>query len=791
MVFRSVRARMLFWIIAVTLPIYAAALYMSYQVTARRLEAGAERDVDALTSRLVAGIDAVIRPIEGGIRTVAYQLEEIDPPPAQYSQRILGILKAWPDVYGSTIAVEAGRAGADARPFAPYLFRRQDGFGFADLAREDYAYQSLPWYRRAADTGRPVWSSPYFDTGGGNIWMVTYSVPFFSRLSTTHRAIAGVVTADLDLDWVKSSAANAALGAIGMGWLLSLPASESFVAPIGATASRVAQFDRAMNPETIGKLGEEMLARNATFGLLPRGATAKPAYLAVRKVETLDWRVMLVIPQTELLAEARELLHRQLWLGAIGLILLIVAISGVAAGIARPIRVLAAAVGKAHEDDLDLQLPDVKRYDEIGVLTEELRRMRGSLRQHIRLRAESLAEQARLEHELQIAASIQQSMLPSAGATAELPAAVQVAAALLPASQVGGDLYDYLDLHNGSILFAIGDVSDKGIPAALFMARLSTFLRVKGAAGISLDRLLTRINTRLTEGNDACMFVTVVCGLLDVDTGYIQYASAGHEPPFLRYAEGTVRSLKVESGPAIGIEAVAEYRVQEGYMAPGDTLVLFTDGVTEAQAQDGSLFGIERLSELLHDAADGSPAALVGRIVETVAAHASGFHATDDLTVLAVRWSPPGVTTWKADAAMHWHIEAEVSDEGIRQTQQWLHAILAARDVVPEQIVQVELIAEELLTNIVRAAGAQSRATHLSVDCALMPAQIALTVRDDGPEFDPLALASARLDVDIADRDVGGLGILIVRELARSCSYSRIDGCNVLEVRLDRNPESN
>src|ERR1700754_2776814 len=145
--FRTVRGRMLFWIVAVTTPIYAGALYMSYEATARRLEVGAEHDVDELTARLAARVDAVIRPIEGGIRTVAHQLEQVNPPPAQYPQRILGILHPWPEVYGSTIAVESENASAHAQPFAPYFFRRGGDFDFADLAQKEYAFQRLPWYR--------------------------------------------------------------------------------------------------------------------------------------------------------------------------------------------------------------------------------------------------------------------------------------------------------------------------------------------------------------------------------------------------------------------------------------------------------------------------------------------------------------------------------------------------------------------------------------------------------------------------------------------------------------------
>jgi len=784
---------MLFWILAVTIPIYGAAMYISYDAAARRLEAGAERDADELAARLAAELDAVIRTMEGGVRTVAYQLEEVDPPPAQYSQRILGILGAWPDVYGSTIAVEVGD-NPKARSFAPYHFRRDGAIKYSNLALDSYGYRDLPWYRRAADSKQPVWSAPYFDTGGGDIWMVTYSVPFFRKLPDARRVLAGVVTADLDLNWVHDAASNASLGPIGMGWLSSPPNGESFIAPIGATSERIAAFDPSMNQAAIRNAGEEMLAKRTTFALLPTGITAAPAYMAVRHLQTLEWRLMLVIPQSELLAEARTLLTRQLWLGAVGLILLMAAITVVAAGIARPIHALAESVGHAaHGDDLSFQLPDKPRQDEVGVLTEALRRMRNSLQEHIRLRAESLAEQARLERELEIAASIQQSMLPGSETTINLPRATEVAAALIPAKQVGGDLYDYFTIRDGTsrdgnLFFAVGDVSDKGIPAALFMARLSALLRVLGAGGELPDRLLTAINTRLVEGNDACMFVTIGCGLLNVESGRIRYASAGHEPPLLRNLEGSVRTLVAENGAAIGIEAAAVYQLGEGFVAPGDTIVLFTDGITEAETESGALWGVERLTSLLSEAPNGEPAALVKQIVAAVSAHASGFHVTDDLTVMAVRFAPPGVATRTDETSTHWLIEVEPSPTGVKQAQQRLYGILAARSIASERIGDIELIVEELLTNIVRAANSESRSIRLTLDCALTNENVVLTVRDNGVEFNPLKPESPDLDADIADRGIGGLGIYIVRQLADDCSYARVDAWNVFEARLARRP---
>ena len=786
--FRTVRARMLIWILSVAVPIYSASSYMSYRDAARHLEAQAEREADELVGRLAAGVDAVIRPIEGGIRTVAAQLEEVEPPREQYESRIRGILAAWPDVYGSTIAVETANGQGSREPFAPYLFRGHNGIEYADLARDSYAYRDSPWYRRAADSLRPVWSPAYFDAGGGDAWMVTYSAPFFHRLAEG-RSIAGVVTADLDLNWVKKVAARVELGPIGMGWIFSPPEQTSFVAPIGATPQRAATLPGLPVESTIRDAGEAMFANHDTFALLPKQVSGERIYLAVRNLETLNWRLVLAFPRSELLADARTLLRRQLLLGAAGLAGLLVAIALVAAGISRPIRALARSVGGVREDDFDFALPAASRQDEIGVLADALRRMRDALSRHIHLRAESLAAERRLEHELAFAATIQQSMLPAHDSRA-LPPSTSVAAALLPAKRVGGDLYDYFATPDGGLLFAIGDVSDKGIPAALFMARLSGLLRALGSAGERPDRLLRAVNARFAESNEACMFATVSCGLLDVDTGRLRYASAGHEPPLLRQIGGRVVPLDVANGPAIGIEAVAEFPVIERYLAPGDTLVLFTDGVTEAAAADGSLFGSERLAELLRTIPDSrDPSELVRRVIDAVTAHAARFHATDDLTVLAVTLTPQAVTPAVTADGTRWLIDTRVSAEGVRQTRNWLYAILAARDISSTQIAEADLIAEELLTNVVRAAEERGGDIRLSLACELTPTEIVITVRDNGPPFDPLARAIPRLDADIAERDVGGLGIHIVRELAGACSYVRVADSNNLEIRLNRSAQ--
>jgi sigma-B regulation protein RsbU (phosphoserine phosphatase) len=517
---------------------------------------------------------------------------------------------------------------------------------------------------------------------------------------------------------------------------------------------------------------------------MPAAALGVPTYLAVRNLETLNWRLMLAIPRTELLADARALLRRQLLLGALGLAGLIAAIYLVAAGISRPIRALAHSVDEVRGEQFDFTLPEDERRDEIGVLTGALRRMRDALKQHIQLRAESLAAEKRLEHELAFAASIQQSMLPAHDR--ELPAAARVHAALVPAKRVGGDLYDYFTVRNDELLFVVGDVSDKGIPAALCMARLSSLLRLLGSTAESPDRLLSEVNARFGERNEACMFATIGCGFLDLRTGRLRYASAGHEPPLLREAGGRLRQIDVLSGPAIGVEAQADYALSECHLAPGDTVVLFTDGVTEAAADDGSLFGIERLQDLLREAGTVHDAGeLVQHITRALTAHRTRFHATDDLTVLTVCLLPPGITSQMTEHGTRWVVDTPATAEGIQQTRKWLHAILAARDVSAVQISEAELVAEELLTNVVKAARSGA-SVQISMACEVTADEVVMTVRDDGAPFNPLTRARPDLDADIANREVGGLGIHMVQELAKACCYQHSSGCNELEIRLHR-----
>jgi sigma-B regulation protein RsbU (phosphoserine phosphatase) len=247
----------------------------------------------------------------------------------------------------------------------------------------------------------------------------------------------------------------------------------------------------------------------------------------------------------------------------------------------------------------------------------------------------NLARQ-KLENELDVARGLQLSML--AADRFQLPdrSGASLAALLRPARAVGGDLYDYQLLDHGKLLMVLGDVSDKGVAAALFMVRALTLLRSFAPTAESTSDLLTLVNTALCRDNDTFMFVTLACCIIDTHTLEWSYSSGGHEPPLL-LGDGPPRFLELEAGPALGLLEDAEFPIHRGKLAPGSTLLLYTDGVTEAEDSSQACYGPERLCRAAEDLSEEGPAPVVEGISASVRDFVGLCEQSDDLTMLALR----------------------------------------------------------------------------------------------------------------------------------------------------------
>ena len=214
-------------------------------------------------------------------------------------------------------------------------------------------------------------------------------------------------------------------------------------------------------------------------------------------------------------------------------------------------------------------------------------------------------------------------------------------AALAPAREVGGDLYDFFMLDDGHLFFSVGDVSDKGVPAALFMAVTKTLMKGIAEQGLTPADVLTRVNGELCSNNEAAMFVTVACGILDIAGGELMYSNAGHNPPVLLRQGQAPELLPMPPGLVLGAMEAAVYANCIVRLNPGDRLLLYTDGVTEAMDAGKRLFSEARLLLETARLADTEPRRMVEEIMAAVTAHAGGTAQSDDITVLALHFKGP------------------------------------------------------------------------------------------------------------------------------------------------------
>jgi sigma-B regulation protein RsbU (phosphoserine phosphatase) len=271
----------------------------------------------------------------------------------------------------------------------------------------------------------------------------------------------------------------------------------------------------------------------------------------------------------------------------------------------------------------------------MGALTESFHHMRDSLKAHIKDLQETTAAKERLESELKVARKIQMDMLPKKAAGGE---GYELTATLVPARAVGGDLYDHFVQDGTRLLFMVGDVSGKGVPAALFMARVKTLLEATAGRESSPAVILNEMNRVLGSENEAGLFVTAVLCVLDTRSGELEFACGGHEPPILVPLEGDPTTLEADGGPVLALIDVAEYPLNRATLKPGDALVLYTDGVHEAQNVEGEFFGGERLSAAtVKGRPDGTPG-VTGSVLNAVRAFAGEAPQSDDITILTVKF---------------------------------------------------------------------------------------------------------------------------------------------------------
>ena len=461
-----------------------------------------------------------------------------------------------------------------------------------------------------------------------------------------------------------------------------------------------------------------------------------------------------------------------------GIVLLLgsaIAILG-ASRISRPIADLTEMTRRIASGDLS-QAIDIRSRNEIGALAASFNEMTRRLTESIEHLKETTAAKKRIESELEIAHEIQMSMVPKVFPPFPDRSEFDVFAALVPAREVGGDLYDFFFIDDDHLCFVVADVSGKGVPAALFMAATKAFFKAIAASCGSPAEILGRLNPELCRDNESCMFVTLFCGILNVRTGQVDYSNAGHNLPYHLH-RGGVRPLENIGGRALGIVEESQYACGRIVLGPGDALLLYSDGVTEAMDESQAFYSDDRLEGFLSSHLGCDPRQIAGNLVADVKAFAGEAPQSDDITVLALRYFG---TADDMTEVLEITLGNKLSE--LAKFSRSLSEFSGRLGLNPKVTQELELACEEILANIVSYAYLDDREHEIKVRLSVQAGELRVEVEDDGHPFNPLEAPDPDLTTDLEDRKIGGLGIHFVRKLMDGLEYQRQGDRNLLTLR--------
>lgn len=491
-------------------------------------------------------------------------------------------------IVGSAVAFEPYYYPRKGRQFSPYSYKHDSTVTSIQLGTDTYDYHTMEWYTAPMASGRGHWSEPYFDEGGGEMMMSTYSLP----IRNSAGQIVAIFTADVSLEWLSEVVNARHIYPSSYNLLLSR-SGQIIVCPEDSLAMNtdIDQATAGIADTTADYINRQMKAGNSGQATVTdeKGETNYVFYGPVDDVT--GWSMAVVCADKEIYKGLRGTRLSVFILMLVGMCLLGFIIWRTARG--------------------------ARRLQEIN------------------------AQKASLERDLQVASGIQMGMLPKEFPSGHERDDVQIYATLTSAKEVGGDLFDFY-FRDNKLFFCIGDVSGKGIPASLFMAVTRSVFRTVSAKVSEPDVIMANLNNTIVDINESLMFVTMFIGVLDLPTGMLRYCNAGHDAPMLVGAG--VGTLACDANIPVGIDAAYRYTCQEALVYTGTTIFLYTDGLTEAENAEQQLFSLQRAKQTAEDALarqQHDPKKLISIMTDAVHTFVGDAEQSDDLTMMAIQYLRP------------------------------------------------------------------------------------------------------------------------------------------------------
>lgn len=712
---------------SITILITAALLMMlisgiQYYTAHKEIRADLEKNAEMELVIKALNIRRSLSSVELALQNHRWEVEQL----LAYPDSLFGvtrrIVEQNPDLNGCCIAMIPDYYPEKGRLFEPYTSRNGSNINTYQLASEEHDYTKGDQYIHSMAYDTAYWGEPYFyEEDGVKNTLITYSFPIHDASGR----VVGLVAADLDDDWLGRvlnsrhffpSSYDFLLS--GQGRLICGPEENEIQHQV------VEKMVNMLNDSTI----KRTLSSSGSTQLLTFNDNGSKGYVFHTTPKSLKpWQLAVVNYEDEVFNPIVKMRHRNFLLMLLGLL------------------VMGFIIHRSAKSITRLQKANM--------------------------------ENERVENELNIARKIQMDMVPKAFPPFPERSDLNIYGSLVPAKLVGGDLYDFF-IRDEKLYFCIGDVSGKGVPGALVMATGYTLYHSLAAHESNPSRIMQALNEALSKDNEANMFVTMFIGVLDLPTGKLRYCNAGHERPFIIGQE--IRALQVKPHLPLGVVDDMIYTTQEDILAQGDMVFLYTDGLTEAMDTKHEQFGVKRVESVL-DTFDGRgdvpTETLIDLLSERVADFVGNAEQSDDLTLLAIQYTPQ-----EKPLILHESLTIANKVSEISKLNAFVESATTAIHMGNELANRIKLAVEEAVTNCIEYAYPAGTYGDVTTVIEADDAMIRFIISDTGADFDPTKVNKADTTLSVDERPIGGLGILLVRNLMDSINYERIDGKNVLRM---------
>ena len=689
--------------------------YFSQRSIKEEASLRAQSELKSAENEIMGIVDQAESAVRNSLWVAEWCLENPDSL-ARVPQRIVANN---PVVVGSTFALIPGYS--QKYPLcAPYATRDPETgeMQTLSLATEEYDYPSQEWFVKPLELHEGYWSEPYFDEGGGNMLMTTFSMP----VKDSNGEVAAILTADISLEWLTELMDNIKVYPNSFNTVVSR-SGKIMVCPIETLVmnKNVTQFAaESADSGVLNDINEAMLSGQEGEMEVRYKGQENRIYFA--PVERTGWSLSIVVPEKEMFASVKKVGGIVVILQLLGVIMIIII--------------------------LRVTVKNQMKYKVLNTQKE------------------------RMGKELEIAKEIQMSMIPKIYPPYPDRCDIDIYASIVPAKEVGGDLFDFFILDD-KLYFCIGDVSGKGVPASLVMAVTRSLFRTLAAHEKSPGRIVTAMNESMSDMNESTMFVTFFCGVLDMKSGHLRYCNAGHNAPVL--LNTTKSLLPVVSNIPLGIVTGAAFQEQETDMRYDDAIFLYTDGVTEAENLKHELFGETRMFNAL-SGLKGSRSHLE-EMQKAIDAFVGNAPQSDDITMLFIHY----MNDTTPDASER-HLLIHNDIQQIPQLAGFVETIAAEKHIDHSLTLSLNLALEEAVTNVIMYAYPKGTDGLVDIEAIIREHSLSFVISDSGVAFDPTTQPDSDVSQSLENRQVGGLGIYLVRSIMDNVSYERNGGKNILTM---------